>query len=287
MTQLFGGTVRDKFEGIVERGSPEDFLLRQIDFDRLPRHVAVIMDGNGRWANRRSKPRVSGHRAGASAVRETVETAARMGISYLTLYAFSTENWKRPRLEIETLMRLLRQFLSQELDTLRTNDIRFRVMGRREGLSAGVLRDIERAERETSGMSGMLLNVALNYSGRAEIVDACRRLVAEALATGRDPATLTEEDVERNLYAPEVPHPDLLIRTSGEMRVSNFMMWQIAYTEIHVTETLWPDFRRANLFEAVIEYQKRERRYGGIADPVDDADAEPVAGAGAVGKGTR
>ncbi len=278
--------MRENFDGIVTRGSPEDFLLRQIDFDRLPRHVAVIMDGNGRWANRRDKPRVSGHRAGAGAVRETVETAARLGVSYLTLYAFSTENWKRPRLEIETLMRLLRQFLSNELDTLRRNNIRFRAMGRREELTAGVRRDLERAERETASLDGMLLTVALNYSGRTEIVDACRRIAAELAATGRDPSTITEADVARNLYAPELPDPDLLIRTSGELRVSNFMMWQIAYTEIHVTETLWPDFRAAHLFEAILAYQKRERRYGGVLEPREggvEADRS-LTGAGAAGQ---
>jgi undecaprenyl diphosphate synthase len=280
--------VRENFEGIVPRGSTEDFLLRQIDFDRLPRHVAIIMDGNGRWANRRDKPRVSGHRAGTVAVRETVETAARLGVSYLTLYAFSTENWKRPRLEVETLMRLLRQFLSQELETLRRNDIRFRTMGRREDLSPGVRRDLERAERETASAGGMLLNIALNYSGRAEIVDACRRLATEVREGAIDPAAITEADIERNLYAPELPDPDLLIRTSGELRVSNFMMWQIAYTEIHVTETLWPDFRAAHLFEAIVEYQKRERRYGGVVTKTSgEPDEQPVAGAGAVGKGGR
>jgi undecaprenyl diphosphate synthase len=266
----------DKFEGVVQRGSPEEFLLRQIDVRRLPTHIAVIMYGNGRWANRRDKPRVSGHRAGAVSVRETVETSARLGIQYLTLYAFSTENWKRPRLEVDTLMRLLRQYLTKELDTMMRNNIRFRSMGRREELSPRVRRDIERAERETAGNSGMLLTVALNYSGRAEIVDACRRIAAEVAATGRDPASISDVDVERNLYSPKVPDPDLLIRTSGEMRVSNFMLWQIAYTEIHVTETLWPDFRQQQLFEAIVEFQKRERRYGAVAPALEPGE-RPVA----------
>jgi undecaprenyl diphosphate synthase len=254
----------DNFEGLVERGSPEDFLLRQIDPARIPRHIAAIMDGNGRWANRRSQPRVSGHRAGAESVRVTVETAARLGVRYLTLYAFSTENWKRPRLEVETLFRLLRQFINKELDTLKRNNIRFQTMGRREELSAGVRRDVERAERQTAAHDGMLLTVALNYSGRVELVDACRRVAAEVAASGRDPNSITEADIERHLYAPSLPDPDLLIRTSGELRISNFMLWQIAYTEIHITETLWPDFRRPHLFQAVIEYQKRERRYGAV-----------------------
>lgn len=269
----------DTFEGLVERGSPEEFLLRQIDPGRLPRHIAVIMDGNGRWANKRNKPRVSGHRAGATSVRETVETSARLGIRNLTLYAFSTENWKRPRLEVDTLMRLLREYLGKELETLVRNRIRFRAMGRREELSPGVRRDIERAEQETAHHDGMILTVALNYSGRSEIVDACRRIAAEIVAAGGDPSRISETDIERNLYEPELPDPDLLIRTSGEMRVSNFMLWQIAYTEIHVTETLWPDFRRAHLFEAIVEYQKRERRYGGAIDRVAETET-PLTTAG-------
>ena len=269
----------DTFEGLVERGSPEEFLLRQIDPGRLPRHIAVIMDGNGRWANKRNKPRVSGHRAGATSVRETIETSARLGIRNLSLYAFSTENWKRPRLEVDTLMRLLREYLGKELETLVRNRIRFRAMGRREELSPGVRRDIERAERETAHHDGMLLTVALNYSGRSEIVDACRRIAAEIVASGGDPARISEADIERSLYEPGLPDPDLLIRTSGEMRVSNFMLWQIAYTEIHVTETLWPDFRRVHLFEAIVEYQKCERRYGGAIDRVSENDA-PLTTAG-------
>lgn len=275
----------DAFEGLVERGSPEEFLLRQIDHGRLPRHIAVIMDGNGRWANNRNKPRVSGHRAGATSVRETVETAARLGIGHLTLYAFSTENWKRPRLEVDTLMRLLREYLGKELETLVRNRIRFRAMGRREELSPGVRRDIERAEQETAHHEGMILTVALNYSGRSEIVDACRRIAAQIVATGGDPSKISEADIERSLYEPELPDPDLLIRTSGEMRVSNFMLWQIAYTEIHVTETLWPDFRRANLFEAIVEYQKRDRRFGGAIDRVGDSET-PLTTAGS-GRGGR
>lgn len=273
----------DTFEGLVERGSPEEFLLRQIDPGRLPRHIAVIMDGNGRWANRRNKPRVSGHRAGATSVRETVETSARLGIRHLTLYAFSTENWKRPRLEVDTLMRLLREYLGKELETLVRNRIRFRAMGRRDELSPGVRRDIERAERETAHHDGMILTVALNYSGRSEIVDACRRIASEIVASGGDPSRISEADVERSLYEPGLPDPDLLIRTSGEMRVSNFMLWQIAYTEIHVTETLWPDFRRAHLFEAIVEYQKRERRYGGAIDRVSEPEVPLTTVAGPQG----
>jgi undecaprenyl diphosphate synthase len=264
----------DRFEGIVERGSPDAFLLRQIDPARLPRHVAVIMDGNGRWANRRDKPRVSGHRAGASAVREAVETSARLGLGYLTLYAFSTENWKRPRFEVETLMRLLREFVRKELRTLLDNNIRFQTIGRRGELAPAIQRDLDEAIEATTSNTGLTLTVALNYSGRAELVDACRRVAAELIATGRDPSTITEADVARCLYAPEIPDPDLLIRTSGEMRVSNFMLWQIAYTEIHVTETLWPDFSRTHLFEAIVDFQNRERRFGGVVSQ-SGAAAEP------------
>jgi undecaprenyl diphosphate synthase len=252
------------FENILERGSVDEFLLRQIDPERLPSHIAIIMDGNGRWAGRRNQPRVAGHRAGAEAVRATVETAARLGISHLTLYAFSTENWKRPRLEVEALMGLLREFLRKEVSSLKANNIRFQTIGHDQGLEGVVSREIDRARRETSANTGMVLSVALNYSGRSEIVEACRQIVAESLGTGRDPSEITEYDIEQHLFTKELPDPDLLIRTSGEMRVSNFLLWQIAYSEIYVTDVLWPDFRRANLFEAIVEYQKRERRYGDI-----------------------
>jgi undecaprenyl diphosphate synthase len=222
------------------------------------------MDGNGRWAARRNQPRVAGHRAGAEAVRETVEAAARLGISYLTLYAFSTENWKRPRLEVEALMGLLREFLRKEIQSLKRNNIRFETIGREQGLENAIRREIDHARRETESNTGLVLTVALNYSGRSEIVEACRELAAYCVAAARDPSEITEYDIERYLFTKHLPDPDLLIRTSGEMRVSNFLLWQIAYSEIYVTDVLWPDFRGANLFEAIIEYQKRERRYGDI-----------------------
>jgi len=245
-------------------GSADEFFFRQIDLDRLPTHIAVIMDGNGRWAARRNQPRVAGHRAGAEAVRATVETAARLGISYLTLYAFSTENWKRPKLEVEALMGLLREFLRKEIRSLKANNIRFQTIGREQGLEPAVRREIDRARHETSENTGMVLTVALNYSGRSEIVEACREVMAECQAANRNPAEITEYDIESHLFTKHLPDPDLLIRTSGEMRVSNFLLWQIAYSEIYVTEVLWPDFRRTQLFEAIIEYQKRERRYGDV-----------------------
>lgn len=261
----------EAFHGIIESGSRDEFLLRQIDQGRLPGHVAIIMDGNGRWASKRNQPRVTGHRAGAEAVRATVEASVRLGLRYLTLYAFSTENWKRPRLEVEALMALLKEFLRKEVRTLKENNIRFHTIGREEGLERSVSSEIERARRATADNTGMLLNVALNYSGRSEIVEACRRLISEKARTTHDQSEITELDIERHLFTSGVPDPDLLVRTSGEMRVSNFLLWQIAYSEIYVTDTLWPDFRRADLFEAIIEFQKRERRYGDVTPSQRDS----------------
>jgi undecaprenyl diphosphate synthase len=219
------------------------------------------MDGNGRWAAQRHLPRVEGHRAGIESVRDTVETAARLGIDVLTLYAFSIENWKRPAAEVGTLMVLLKRYLRSELKTLLRNDIQFHVVGRMEALADDVQQELRLAMERTAGNQGMRFNIALNYGGRAEIVDAARR----ALAAGIAPEALDEERFAGFLYTAGQPDPDLLIRTSGEMRVSNFLLWQIAYAEIYVTETLWPDFRRRDLIEAVLAYQKRERRYGGIS----------------------
>jgi undecaprenyl diphosphate synthase len=245
-------------------GSPEEALVRQIAFDRLPRHVAVIMDGNGRWAAERHLPRVEGHRAGIDSVRDVVESSARLGIEVLTLYAFSVENWKRPQAEVSTLMTLLKRYLRLELNTLLRNNIRFRVIGRPEALAPDVRRELSDAEAKTAGCSGMLFNIALNYGGRAEIVDAARRL----LERGVNPDDLDERAFAEHLYTAGQPDPDLLIRTSGEMRVSNFLLWQIAYAEIWVTQTRWPDFRKRDLLEAIVAYQKRHRRYGGINHPV-------------------
>ena len=241
-------------------GSPEAILARQIDADRLPAHVAIIMDGNGRWAAQRHLPRVEGHRAGIDSVRDVVETSARLGIDVLTLYAFSVENWKRPRAEVNTLMMLLKRYIRIELGTLLKNNIKFRVIGRPDELAADVQRELEIGVQQTAANTGMQFNIALNYGGRAEIVDAARR----AMAAGIAPDDLDERRFGDFLYTAGQPDPDLLIRTSGEMRVSNFLLWQIAYAEIWVTETLWPDFRRRDLLEAVVAYQKRDRRYGGI-----------------------
>ena len=250
----------DQLLSWVEPGSPDEALARQIDLDRVPAHVAIIMDGNGRWAAKRHLPRVEGHRAGIDAVRATVESSARLGIGVLTLYAFSVENWKRPRSEVSTLMTLLKRYIRLELDTLLDNNIRFKVIGREDELAADVRTELAEATARTSGNTGMQFNIALNYGGRAEIVDAVRHV----LEAGVPAASLDEHRFAEFLYTAGQPDPDLLIRTSGEMRVSNFLLWQIAYSEIWVTDTLWPDFRCRDLLEAIVAYQKRDRRYGGI-----------------------
>ena len=249
----------------IPSGSPDEALARQVNFDHLPAHVAIIMDGNGRWAARRHLPRVEGHRAGIDSVRDVLETSARLGIDVLTLYAFSVENWKRPKAEVNTLMLLLKRYIRSELSTLNRNNIRFKVIGRPEALSPDVQQELDMGIERTSTNTGMLFNIALNYGGRTEIVDAAKR----AMASGLPPEALDERTFSNFLYTAGQPDPDLLIRTSGEMRVSNFLLWQIAYAEIWVTETLWPDFRRRDLLEAVLAFQKRDRRYGGLkASPV-------------------
>jgi len=245
--------------------SPEAALARGLDFDRLPKHVAIIMDGNGRWAADRHLPRVEGHRAGIDAVRDSVETSARLGLSVLTLYAFSVENWKRPVPEVSALMGLLRHYLRAELNSLLRNNIQFRVIGQLNRLSEDVRLELQAAVDRTASNTGMVFNIALSYGGRAEIVDAAR----QALERGIVPDALDEDLFASFLYTAGQPDPDLLIRTSGEMRVSNFLLWQIAYAEIWVTETYWPDFRARHLLEALTDYQRRDRRYGAVtSDPV-------------------
>jgi undecaprenyl diphosphate synthase len=239
----------------------EGRLLLQVELDRLPRHIAVIMDGNGRWAAARGLRRVDGHKAGAAAVHEIVEAAARLGIGYLTLFAFSSENWKRPAAEVGRLWRLLREKLAKDDGLLVKNDLRLKVIGRRRGIPALVLREIERVEALTRTNTRMTVVVALNYGGRDEIVDAARRLLEDGRIS---PKKLDETAFAAHLSTAGIPDPDLLIRTSGELRISNFLLWQIAYTEIFVTPVLWPDFRRRHLLEAVLEYQKRERRFGDV-----------------------
>jgi len=258
--------------------SEEVQLLEKLDLERLPRHVAVIMDGNGRWAQRRHLPRVAGHRKGVQSARTAIETCARLNIEALTLYAFSVENWRRPKTEIDFLMALLREYLRKEMPLIQRNNIRMRFLGRIEELPEGVQQDTRDAVQRTAGNTGMVLCLALNYGGRAELVDAMNAVLAERNGRGT-PDRVTEAQLSRHLYTAGLPDPDLLIRSSGEMRVSNFLLWQIAYAEIYVTETLWPDFNRARLLEALVEFQRRERRYGGIreGEPLQEAPAR-VAG---------
>src|SRR5689334_788306 len=252
------------FSGVIKKGTREETLLATIAWDRLPRHVAIIMDGNGRWAAQRGQPRIAGHRAGVEAVRASVDTGARLGLQALTLYAFSTENWKRPRYEVDALMRMLRRYLRIELDEIDRQNIRFQTIGRTAALADNVRSEIARATDRTSTNRGMTLSVALNYGGRAEIVDACRIAVRRLLDEGGKAEELTEERIANELYTRNLPDLDLLVRTSGELRISNFLLWQSAYSEIYVTETLWPDFRRVHLLEAVVDYQRRDRRFGGL-----------------------
>ena len=273
-------TLQVSASGALGPLTPEEALLfEKLDLGRLPRHVAVIMDGNGRWAQQRHLPRVAGHRSGTKTARSTIETCARLKIEALTLYAFSVENWRRPKAEIDFLMQLLREYLRREMPLLQKNDIRMRFLGRTDELPKGVqddVRDAMETDRWKQG-HGALRGVELwrprGNRGRHECYFGRRTGIQ-----GRP--VVTEESLARHMYTNGLPDPDLLIRTSGEMRVSNFLLWQIAYAEIFVTETLWPDFNRARLLEALVEFQKRERRYGGIREGQPDAETS----ARAVGK---
>ena len=261
---------------ILKPGDPDWRLAEAVDPERLPRHIAIIMDGNGRWAKKRHLPRVAGHRAGVEPVRSSVETCARLGIEALTLYAFSVENWKRPRAEIETLWRLLRYYLKHELPDLQRNNIRFQAIGRVDELPAGIKGELDETIDATAANTGLRVNLAINYGGRTEIVDAVRALVDKARRG--EPVEVTEDSISRHLYTASLPDPDLLIRTSGEMRISNFLLWQIAYAELYVTDTLWPDFGRAELLRAVLDFQRRERRFGGLGSgqPTGQLGAVPT-----------
>jgi len=257
--------MKDLFD-VLKADSREWTLAQAIDPERLPAHIAIIMDGNGRWAKRRGLPRVAGHRAGVEPVRTTVNTCARLGLQALTLYAFSTENWKRPRAEVDMLWRLLRIYLRKELPEIIRNNIQFTCIGRIDGLPGPVRAELEAATESTSRNTGMRLNVAINYSGRAELVDAVNAIIEDARLEGRlHGLHIDEETIASRLYTAGMPEPDLLIRTSGEMRISNFLLWQIAYSEIYITETLWPDFQRTDLLTAILDYQKRDRRFGGLS----------------------
>jgi undecaprenyl diphosphate synthase len=248
-------------------------LLEKLDPKRMPNHLAVIMDGNGRWAEKRHLPRVAGHRAGVKAAREVIETCARLKLPCLTLYAFSLENWRRPQAEVDFLMRLLREYLKRELPSIHKNNIRLLVIGRSAQLPEAVGKDIADAMRQTAKNTGMKLVVALNYGGRAELADAFNAMLDHVRTNGLSAFRADEQTISDHLYTAGLPDPDLLIRTSGEMRVSNFLLWQIAYAEIYVTEALWPDFSRVRLLEALVDFQKRERRYGGLGVLPPEHDA--------------
>lgn len=256
--------MHENFVKIIKPNSDEAELLTAIDLTRLPEHIAIIMDGNGRWAKQRGKPRIFGHKAGSDSVRAILDTCARLNIKAVTLYAFSTENWKRPEDEVSGLMQMLKLYLKQELKTVHKNNIRFQAIGKISGLSGDLQQQIRIAEEKTCENTGTFLSIALNYGARAEIVEAAKRAAQDLIERGGALENLSESDIERHLYTNNLPEVDLLIRTSGEFRISNFLLWQIAYSEIYVTSTLFPDFRRAEIFKAILDFQKRERRYGGI-----------------------
>ena len=250
-------------------------LAAALDPGRMPAHIAIIMDGNGRWAKRRGLPRFAGHRAGANRVRSIVEDCSNLGVKALTLYAFSAENWKRPRLEIDLLWRLLRIYLRSDLEDLQRNNIRLTSIGRVDALPRLALDELRATERATARNTGMRLNLAINYSARNEIVDAVNAVVEAARLEGRlARLEIDEEAIGARLYTAGLPEPDLLVRTSGEMRVSNFLLWQIAYAELYVTETYWPDFDRAELLRAILEFQKRERRFGGLGETLTPTEQD-------------
>ena len=239
-------------------------LLAQIDLARLPRHVAVIMDGNGRWARAKGLPRVEGHRASMQSIRECVEACNDIGVKFLTLYAFSTENWSRPADEVAALMVLIDHSVRAQVPELHEKGVQVKHLGRREGLPESLLNTLDEAARKTGANPGMVLQLAINYGGRQEIADAARAFAHEVASGAATPDELTEDAIAARLYRPDVPDPDLLVRTGGEMRVSNYLLWEIAYAEIYVTPTLWPDFRKRHVYEALLEYQGRQRRFGKV-----------------------
>jgi undecaprenyl diphosphate synthase len=261
---------------IDELTAEERAVYATLKPERLPQHVAIIMDGNGRWAGRRSLKRFVGHQQGAKTVQFVMETAARIGLPWLTLYAFSLENnLRRPRAEVSFLMRLLKTYLDNNLERMTRNNIRFRTIGHIHELPPEVQEKLLHVEQETARNTGTTLTLALNYSARSELVDAFRGLAAEMKVKHLNAGHITEEDIHRHLYTSYMPDPDLLIRTSGEQRISNFLLWQIAYTEIFVTERYWPDFRGIHLLEAIADFQRRERRYGGIGEDGGEVEEDP------------
>jgi undecaprenyl diphosphate synthase len=247
-----------------------------LDANAIPRHIAIIMDGNGRWAKRRGLPRIEGHRRGDRSVRSAIEACGELGVEYLTLYTFSAENWRRSADEVQGIMWLIENVARREIRELHQKGVRLRVLGRVDELPPSLRDELRRDEEMTAGNTGLNLNLALNYGGRAEIVDATRRVAARVLRGELQPEEITEATLAAELYYPEMPDPDLLIRTGGEMRVSNYLLWQIAYSEIWVTETLWPEFGRDELLDAIRDFQRRQRRFGAVPD-----EATSAVGAGA------
>ena len=265
------GTLR-----IDELTAEERAVYATLKPERLPQHVAIIMDGNGRWAGRRSLKRFLGHQQGAKSVQLVTETASRIGLPWLTLYAFSLENnLRRPRAEVNFLMRLLKTYLESNVQRMMDNNVRMRYIGRTHELPPEVQDKMRWVEETTAGNTGTTLTLALNYGGRSELVDAFRGLANEIKLKHLNPSHISEEDIHRHLYTAHMPDPDLLIRTSGEMRISNYLLWQIAYTEIYVTERLWPDFRGIHLLEAIAAFQRRERRYGGLGEGCGEVEEDP------------
>ena len=253
--------MREDLKGFIDPGSEEEKLLESLDLGKLPRHIAVIMDGNGRWAKLRNLPREEGHKAGAKSVQELVEICARLGIEYLTLYAFSKENWKRPKTEISMLWKLLESYLKEEHKVLIKNQLCLKVIGQRDDMPSAVRRELRRVENLTKDFKRMTIVLALNYGGRAEIVEAVKKLCKD---NSSNLDSLDEKKFASYLFTADIPDPDFLIRTSGEMRISNFLLWQIAYSEIWITQEYWPDFRKKHLLQALVDFQKRERRFGDI-----------------------
>ena len=235
-----------------------DWQVTEVNMN-IPNHIAIIMDGNGRWAKSKMLPRTMGHREGAKTLDKILNYCAKIGVKYLTVYAFSTENWKRPEKEVNALMRLFSEYMKKERDKMMKNGIRFMVSGRREDVDPKLVREIEELEEFTRGNERITLNIAFNYGGRAEIIDAVNKVIAE----GKD--CIREEDFSKYLYN-DIPDPELLIRTSGEIRISNFLLWQIAYSEIYITDLYWPQFNEAELDKAISSYNKRERKFGGLVD---------------------
>jgi undecaprenyl diphosphate synthase len=261
---------------IHELSDDERAVYSTLKPERLPEHVAIIMDGNGRWAGQRSLKRFLGHQQGAKSVQLVTETASRIGLPWLTLYAFSLENnLRRPRAEVSFLMRLLKSYLESNLQRMMDNNVRIRYIGRTHDLAPDVQEKMAWAAETTARNTGTTLTLALNYGGRSELVDAFRRLTAEMKQKNIPPERISEEDIHRHLYTAHMPDPDLLIRTSGEMRISNYLLWQIAYTEIYVTERYWPDFRGIHLLQAIADFQRRERRYGGLGEERGEVEEDP------------